>query len=84
MFSRLHHLPRDARDTLFLLAVIAWIIAPQTAHLPLWCSAMAAGVLGWRAVLAVQGSALPTRRWLVALLVLAASYFAPVPPADED
>jgi len=71
MFSRLHHLPRDARDTLFLLAVIAWIIAPQTAHLPLWCSAMAAGVLGWRAVLAVQGSALPTRRWLVALLVLA-------------
>jgi transglutaminase-like putative cysteine protease len=71
MLSRLHHLPRDARDTLFLLAVIAWIIAPQTAHLPLWCSAMAAGVLGWRAVLAVQGSALPTRRWLVGLLVLA-------------
>ena len=36
-------LPRESRDTLFLLAVIAWIIAPQTAHLPLWCSAMAAG-----------------------------------------
>ena len=27
-------LPRDARDTLFLLAVIAWVIAPQTDVLP--------------------------------------------------
>ena len=25
----LHALPRDARDTLFLLVVIAWVIAPQ-------------------------------------------------------
>ena len=48
------------------------MVAPQVNNLPLWCSAMAAGVLGWRAVLAVQGSALPTRRWLVALLVLVA------------
>ena len=28
------HLPRDARDALFLLAVIAWTIAPHFVHLP--------------------------------------------------
>ena len=48
MLQRLTHLPREARDTLFLLAVIAWVILPQVDHLPLWCSAMGAGVLLWR------------------------------------
>lgn len=67
----LKNLPRDARDTLFLLAVIAWIIAPQTAHLPWWCSVMAGCVLLWRGKLAVQSQALPTRRWLMLLLLLA-------------
>jgi transglutaminase-like putative cysteine protease len=70
-FQALKHLPRDARDTLFLLAVIAWIIAPQTAHLPWWCSAMVAGVLLWRGKLAVQSQVLPARRWLMLLLLLA-------------
>jgi hypothetical protein len=32
-------LPRDGRDTLFLLAVIAWVVLPQVGNLPLWCSA---------------------------------------------
>jgi protein-glutamine gamma-glutamyltransferase len=71
MHNRLRNLPRDTRDTLFLLVVIAWIIAPQTAHLPVWCSAMAAGILVWRSWLAVQGLPLPRRRWLMALLLLA-------------
>ena len=31
-----HRLPREARDTLFLLAVIAWIVLPHAAHLPRW------------------------------------------------
>ena len=35
-------LPRDARDTLFLLTVIAWVIAPQTDVLPPWPTALAA------------------------------------------
>jgi transglutaminase-like putative cysteine protease len=64
-------LPRDTRDTLFLLAVIAWVIAPHATHLPLWCSALAAGVLGWRAVLAVQNKPLPGLAWRVGLLLLA-------------
>ncbi len=69
--QRLTHLPRDTRDTLFLLAVIAWVIAPHAAHLPLWCSALAAGVLIWRAVLAWQNKALPGLGWRVLLLAAA-------------
>ena len=45
-------LPRDTRDTLFLLGVIAWVIAPQASVLPLWTSALAAGLLLLRAWLA--------------------------------
>ncbi len=71
LLHRLKHLPRDARDTLFVLAVIAWIILPQTEHLPLWCSAMTALVLLWRGWLAIQGKALPSRWWLLLLLLLA-------------
>jgi hypothetical protein len=52
MLTRLHKLPRDARDTLFLLLVIGTVLAPQLGHLPLWCSMLALGVLGWRGWLA--------------------------------
>ena len=45
MFERLRHLPREARDTLFLLLVIAWVIAPQVGNLPIWCSGMTALIL---------------------------------------
>ena len=31
------HLPRESRDVLFLLGVIAWTVAPHFAHLPWWC-----------------------------------------------
>jgi transglutaminase-like putative cysteine protease len=77
MLNALKTLPREARDTLFLLAVIAWIIAPQVNNLPVWCSSMAAAILLWRAYLAVRNFALPSRWWLTALLVLAtgATYF---------
>ncbi|APW43359.1 transglutaminaseTgpA domain-containing protein [Rhodoferax saidenbachensis] len=71
MFSRLTSLPREARDTLFLLGVIAWTIAPQVGNLPLWCSAMAAGILLWRGWIAVRNQPLPSRWWLMVLLVLA-------------
>jgi len=71
MLTALKNLPRDARDTLFLLAVIAWLIAPQVNNLPLWCSAMAAAILLWRARMAVRGHSLPSRWWLLLLLVLA-------------
>ena len=71
MFTTLKTLPREARDTLFLLTVIAWIIAPQANHIPLWCSTMAAGILAWRAYLTVRGRVLPSRWWLLGLLLLA-------------
>ena len=69
--QRLASLPRDTRDTLFLLAVIAWVIAPHAAHLPWWCSAMAAAVLCWRAVLAWRNAPLPGAAWRVGLLLAA-------------
>ena len=72
---RMHaaHLPRETRDTLFHLGVIAWAIAPHTLHLPLWCGAMAALLLIWRARLALSGGALPSRWVVVGLLVVAAA-----------
>ena len=78
LLHRLKHLPRDTRDTLFLLLVIAWIMLPQSEHLPLWCSTMAALVLLWRGWIAVQGRALPSRWWLLLLLLLAsgATYYS--------
>ncbi|MCJ0762705.1 transglutaminaseTgpA domain-containing protein [Variovorax terrae] len=68
MLSRLSALPRDARDTLFLLLVIAWVVLPQVGNLPLWCSLLAAGVLLWRGWLAVTARPLPGKWWLLGLL----------------
>ncbi len=65
-------LPREARDTLFLLGVIGWTVLPHVPHLPWWCVALTAAVLLWRAVLALGNAALPGRWTLVAVLLLAA------------
>jgi transglutaminase-like putative cysteine protease len=64
------HLPRDTRDTLFVLAVIAWVIAPLTPEIPLWCSLLSTAVMVWRGVLAWRGQPLPSKWWLVGLLAL--------------
>ncbi|WP_119967046.1 transglutaminase family protein [Simplicispira lacusdiani] len=64
-------LPREARDTLFTLVVIAWVIAPQTDVLPLWTSGLAAGLLLWRGGLAWTGRPLPSP-WLLRLLLVLA------------
>ena len=64
-------LPRDARDTLFLLLVIGWVVLPQVGHLPWWCSLLAAGVLLWRGWLAIASRRLPSQWWLAVLLVVA-------------
>jgi transglutaminase-like putative cysteine protease len=69
--NTLNNLPRDSRDTLFLLLVIAAVVLPQVVHLPLWCSGLVAGVLVWRGTLAWKSQALPSRWWLAALLVIA-------------
>ncbi len=73
MLNKLASLPRDSRDTLFLLLVIAWVILPQVDRLPLWCSLLAAGLLLWRGWLAVTLRPLPARWWLLALLALSAA-----------
>ena len=65
------HLPRDARDVLFLLAVIGWTLAPHFAHLPWWCPLLTGVVILWRARLAVANAALPGRWPLLGVLLLA-------------
>ena len=64
-------LPREARDTLFLLAVIGWTVLPHASHLPAWAIALTAFVLLWRGRLALTNAALPGRWVLVAVLLLA-------------
>jgi len=66
------YLPRDARDTLFLLGVIAWTVLPHVPHLPAWCSLLTLVVLLWRAKLALTNAALPGRWVLVGVLLVAA------------
>jgi len=51
-------LPRDARDTLFQLGVIAWTILPHLGHLQIWCGVMATVILLWRARLAATSAPL--------------------------
>ncbi len=63
--------PRDTRDTLFQLALIAWIVAPHLGHLPLWCGLLTTAVLAWRAWLALGNGALPSR-WQVGAVLLVA------------
>lgn len=69
--ARLEALPRDTRDTLFLLAVVAWVITPHASHLPWWTLGLALGMLGWRALLAWRAQPLPGRWVMGALLLLA-------------
>ena len=65
-----NQLPRDGRDTLFMLFVIGWVLAPQVGHLPVWCSLMAASALIYRAYLAWPARALPSKWLLRGVLVL--------------
>ncbi len=69
-FDKLNHLPRDARDTLFLLCVIAWVVMPQTGHLPWWCTLLATCVLLWRGKLAWDSAPLPSIWWRMGLLAV--------------
>jgi transglutaminase-like putative cysteine protease len=66
----LRRLPRETRDTLLLLAVIAFTSAPHLAHLPPWCGTLVVAVLAWRAYLALSGRPMPGRWVMWALLLL--------------
>ncbi|MDR7295265.1 transglutaminase-like putative cysteine protease/uncharacterized membrane protein YhaH (DUF805 family) [Pelomonas aquatica] len=71
--ARWERLPRDTRDSFFLLGVITAVMAPHAGHLPWWSTALTAIVLGWRAQLAWRQRPLPSRWWLVAIVALYAS-----------
>jgi len=64
-------LPRETRDTFFLLATIAAVVAPHGPRVPVWVQAFCALMLVWRAVLAWRGLHLPGR-WLLTLVTVAA------------
>lgn len=63
-------LPRDTRDSFFLLGVIAAAMLPHADHLPWWSTALTTLVLGWRGQLAARQLPLPSRWWLVAVVAL--------------
>ena len=63
---------REARDTLFMVALIGWTIAPHLIHLPLWVAGLTGVVLAWRGWLAWRQAPLPGRLAVLALLALAA------------
>lgn len=65
--------PRETRDTLFMLALIAWTIAPHLLRLSPWLGLLCAAVLGWRARLALRQAPLPGRLSLVAVLLVGAA-----------
>ena len=64
--------PRERRDTLFQLAVIAWTVAPHFSHLATWCALLTTVVLLWRAHLALVDGPLPPRWAVLAVLGAAA------------
>jgi len=66
-----HRLSREGRDTLWLLAVMALIMAVHAPRLPWWANVGAVLAVGWRAQLAWHDGPMP-RRWLL-LVGLAAS-----------
>ncbi|WP_295849851.1 DUF3488 and transglutaminase-like domain-containing protein [uncultured Xylophilus sp.] len=70
MLTRWNALPRDSRDTLFLLVVVGWTLAPQAFHLPPWAAMLAYLLLLWRGQLAWRSAPLPGRWWMVGLVVL--------------
>ncbi|MDD0837004.1 DUF3488 and transglutaminase-like domain-containing protein [Curvibacter sp. HBC61] len=70
MLTPWNTLPRESRDTLFLLAVVGWVILPHVGHLPWWTPWLAAAALGWRGWLAWHSRPLPSQRWRIGLLLL--------------
>lgn len=70
--DRLRPASREARDTLFMLLVIAWTIAPQLLRLAPWVGLMCLVVLSWRSWIAWRQAPLPSRWWLIGVLLLAA------------
>lgn len=67
LWERLANLPRDKADTLLLLGSALLVLAPHTAHLPLWVSLLCGATLAWRAVITLQGKRMPPSLLLLPL-----------------
>ena len=63
---------REARDTLFMVLLIGWTIAPHLFNLPAWVAGLTGVVLAWRGWLAWRQKPLPGRGAVLGLLALAA------------
>jgi transglutaminase-like putative cysteine protease len=74
--SAWQRLPREARDTLFLVAVSAWTLAPHLWRKPAWLGLGVLALLAWRVHLTVKSKPLPGRWTIVTLLALAAALTA--------
>jgi hypothetical protein len=70
MLERLTALPRDTRDTLFLLLVIAWVHGAAGWATCRCGAALLAAVLAVARRAGLAGRPLPSRWWLLGLLVL--------------
>ncbi|MEP7069687.1 MAG: DUF3488 and transglutaminase-like domain-containing protein [Usitatibacter sp.] len=62
----------DVRNVLWLLAAMAFVVAPHLLRLPYWVSAFFIAVLAWRAWSAWAAMHLPSR-WVTAALTIAAA-----------
>ncbi|MGZ5198971.1 MAG: transglutaminase TgpA family protein [Telluria sp.] len=60
-------LSRDKADTLLLLLSTVLVLAPHTAHLPLWVTLLCAATLGWRASITLRGRRMPPALLLLPL-----------------
>ncbi len=62
---------RDVRDMLWLLATLAWVLAPHAVDLPVWCTGSIVALVVWRAWLTWTGRRLPHRLVPIALTCIA-------------
>ncbi|MBK7614216.1 MAG: DUF3488 domain-containing transglutaminase family protein [Vitreoscilla sp.] len=72
--TRMATWPRETRDTLFMLSLIAWTIAPHLLRLSPWFGLLCAAVLAWRARLALRQTPLPGRLAVVVVLVVGVAF----------
>ena len=63
---------REARDTVFMVLLIGWTIAPHLYNLPPWVAGLTGVVLAWRVWLAWRQKPLPGRFAVLGLLGVAA------------
>ncbi|HLX22758.1 MAG TPA: DUF3488 and transglutaminase-like domain-containing protein [Usitatibacter sp.] len=62
----------DVRNVMWLLAAMAFVVAPHLSHLPYWVDAFFVVIVAWRGWMAWKALRHPSR-WLMALLTIGAS-----------